>query len=186
MSDSESEQKGGKRHFQYIDPEGSPSGRYSGIKPKQAANKVYSALWRERKTKGKATTGKIKFAIRECTRGSKRKIYYYTGIRQKLDEPTEVQIQSGGGGVPKTVQYNYSNKVMKDKEATEKANAAAEKNAKDKKKSKKVAKAAPKAKSAAKSKSAKGGKKAPVKAAPKKQSKAPQKAKSDGKKKTKK
>jgi hypothetical protein len=150
-----SDSKSQKRHFQYITGDGKAIGRYSGVKPKQAANKVYSALWRERKTKGKPTTGEIRFAIRECTRGSRRKTYYYVGVREKLKKPTEVKIQSGGGD-EKTVLYKYSNKVMKDKAATDKAKERAEKEEKEAKKKGKGAKKVKKA-GGAKKKVAKAG-----------------------------
>jgi hypothetical protein len=152
-----------KRHFNFVSSSGEISGRYSGRKPKQAANKVYSALWRERKSAGKQVTGKIKFAIRECTRGSKHKTYYYVGIREKLDKPTKVPIQSGGGET-KIVKYFYSNNVMKDREATQAANAKAEKVAKEAKKTKgtknKKATSTKKKATSSKAKSSKGKSKA--------------------------
>lgn len=128
-----------KRHFNYVSADGEVSGRYSGQKPKQAANKVYSALWRARKAAGKQVTGKIKFSIRECTRGSKHKTYYYVGVRDKLDKPTKVPIQTGGGE-SKIVKYYYSNNVMKDREATASAAKAALKEKDQAKKDKKSAK----------------------------------------------
>jgi hypothetical protein len=162
-SESEAEENH-KRHFNYVSPSGEISGRYSGRKPKQAANKVYSALWRERKANGKAVTGKIKFAIRECTRGSKHKTYYYVGVREKLDTPTKVPIQSGGGET-KIVKYFYSNNVMKDREATQVANAKAEKAAKEAKKTKgKNKKTTTKKKATSKAKSTKGKGKSDAKA----------------------
>lgn len=130
------EPKTNKRHFQYIDPvSGLATGRYSGVKPKQAGNKVYSSVWRERKAAGKPLTGEFKFAIRECTRNSRRKVYYYIGKRVRLDKPTKVNIKDVDGET-KVVEYNYSNKVMKDKEATKKAAIKAKKEEKENRKNK--------------------------------------------------
>jgi len=182
MSDSDSEGSSGKRHFQYINEKGEASGRYSGIKPKQAANKVFSALWRVAKNKGNKKSGEIRFAIRECTRGSKRKTYYYKGVRQKLDEPTKVPIQAAGGE-KKMVVYNYSNKVMKDTEATKKAQQRAheeegsskkggnKKSKKGSKESKKKSSKKTEKKTTKKESTKKGGKKEATKKAAKKPTK---------------
>jgi hypothetical protein len=148
----ESPEDSQRRHFNYVSADGTVSGRYSGKKPKQAANKVYSALWRGKKSEGKAVTGKIKFAIRECTRGSKHKTYYYVGVRDKLDTPTKVPIQSGGGET-KIVKYYYSNNVMKDRDTTLAENAKATK-AKEKANKEKKATKSKKAKAAGGSKKA--------------------------------
>jgi Non-histone chromosomal protein MC1 len=169
-SQSPDAEENAKRHFNYVSSSGDISGRYSGRKPKQAANKVYSALWRERKTNNKSVTGKIKFAIRECTRGSRHKTYYYVGIREKLDTPTKVPIQSGGGET-KIVKYFYSNNVMKDREATQAANAKAEK----------VAKEARKVKGSTKNKKSGASKKKAVSAKAKSSKPKPSKAKSESK-----
>lgn len=96
------------RYFQYIDPNGVAQGRYSAMKPKQAANKIFNYLIRELKIPGKSIEGDYKFAIRECTKGSTRKTFHYVGYRQKLKEPTEIKIGS------KTIKYEYSNKVVED------------------------------------------------------------------------
>jgi hypothetical protein len=95
------------RHFQYIDSNGIAQGRYSAMKPKQVANKIFSSLIRELKISGKSIEGDHKFAVRECTKGSNKKTFHYVGSRQKL-EPIEIKIGS------QTIKYGYSNKVMKD------------------------------------------------------------------------
>ena len=60
-------------------------GRYSGKKPKQAANKALTALTKNFKEQGINTNGlKINFGVIEQTRGSKRKKYYYHGTRNTL------------------------------------------------------------------------------------------------------
>jgi len=80
-------------------------GRYAG-KPTQAAKKAFGSI-----VKRFNYTDPIVFSIRECTRGSKRKIYTYEGERVKLDKPVTIQI----GGIyteKKEIQYNYKNKVV--------------------------------------------------------------------------
>ena len=51
-------------------------GRYSGKKPKQAANKALTAMTKQFKEQGLKTNGiKMNFGVIEQTRGSKRKKY---------------------------------------------------------------------------------------------------------------
>lgn len=103
------------RYFKvFVDGEEAPHGRFSGAKPKQAANKALTSLAKALEQDGKAG-GKINFSIVECTRGSKHKKYDYSGERVKLDTPMRVQIGSGAGA--KEIVYNYSNRVMKAKSA---------------------------------------------------------------------
>lgn len=59
-----------QRFFQHITNDGICTGRYSGVDSDQAANKVFSAIYRDYKKKGDPLDGEIRFAIRECTRGS--------------------------------------------------------------------------------------------------------------------
>lgn len=96
-----------------VDNEESAHGRFSGNKPKQAANKALTSIFKAREQSGGSLTGKVKFSIVECTRGSKHKRYYYVGERVKLDTPMEVTI--GKGDNKKTIKYKFNNKVMKDK-----------------------------------------------------------------------
>jgi hypothetical protein len=99
-----------KRYFKYV-YEGEVSGRFSGNKPKQAANKALTSI-----AKGmgvNAEGAEINFSIVECTRGSKRKVYKYKGRRVKLDKPMEVLIKGKEGNAGKTIVYNYNNKVQK-------------------------------------------------------------------------
>jgi hypothetical protein len=101
------------RYFKVVYEKGQPKGRFSGTKPKQAANKALTSILKNRESDGKSTTTKIKFSIVECTRGSKHKEYNYVGERVKLDKPMEVTI--GKGANAKTIKYRYNNRVFKDK-----------------------------------------------------------------------
>lgn len=88
-------------------------GRFSGTKPKQAANKALTSILKSREKDGQGVNGKIKFSIIECTRGSKHKQYDYVGERLQLQNPMKVTI--GKGDVSKVIEYKFNNKVMKDK-----------------------------------------------------------------------
>ena len=101
------------RYFKVIVDEGDAHGRFSGNKPKQAANKALTSILKTREKDGNGTSGEIKFRIVECTRGSKHKQYKYVGQRQQLKEPMRVQI--GEGPSAKTIEYKFNNRVMKDK-----------------------------------------------------------------------
>ena len=57
-------------------------GRYSGIKPKQAASKALSAIIKKTKLK---IGEPVKYLIQECTRGSKKKKYSYVGQQAQLE-----------------------------------------------------------------------------------------------------
>ena len=107
--------EGGSRYFKVKYNNQSPTGRFSGTKPKQAANKALTSILKLREGAGESTKVKIKFSIVECTRGSKHKEYSYVGERVELDKPMEVKI--GKGPNAKTIKYRYNNKVFKDKVA---------------------------------------------------------------------
>ena len=83
-------------------------GRFTGLTPYQAANKALSKYYRETKTPKK----KIRFTIRESTRGSKRNQYSYNGQREKLKKPVEYSINDG-----RIITKNYKNKLVKIKKA---------------------------------------------------------------------
>jgi len=110
-------QSGGSktRYFKVIEGDEDPHGRFSGTKPKQAAAKALTSILRSREESGESTTGKIKFSIVECTRGSRHKTYNYVGERIELEEPMQVTI--GKGANAKVITYKFNNKVMKDKSA---------------------------------------------------------------------
>lgn len=101
------------RYFKVVIDGGDPHGRFSGSKPKQAANKALTSILKTMEKDGKDTNKKIRFSIVECTRGSRHKSYNYIGERVELQEPMKVQI--GNGNNAKVIEYKYNNKVMKDK-----------------------------------------------------------------------
>lgn len=81
-------------------------GRYRGNGPRQAAKKAFGVI-----IKKYGYDEPIIFSIKESTRNSKRKVYTYEGERCKLDKPVTLQI-GGYGDEKKTIQFNYSNKVV--------------------------------------------------------------------------
>ena len=98
-------------------------GRYSGYKPKQAANKALTSIIKDTVTNnGKNPDSingqKFTFEMIECTRGGKRKISLYEGERVKLPKPLEVVIKKNGEN--KKITYNYQNKLHKIKEDAKK------------------------------------------------------------------
>lgn len=102
------------RFFKLIDENDDSTGRFSGNKPKQAANKALTAIIKKMNTTNSDIDSigmSITFKIKECTRGSKHKEYTYTGFRQKLEEPMRVTI--GSGDEKKIIEYKFSNKVKK-------------------------------------------------------------------------
>ena len=102
-----------KRYFKLFFNDKS-EGRFCGIKPRQAANKALTSIINKLKKQGKDTEKEFRFSIIECTRGSKHKEYEYTGKREKLKNPINVQI--GGENNKKEITYYYNNKVKKFKE----------------------------------------------------------------------
>jgi hypothetical protein len=93
------------RHFKCI-YEDVVFGRFSGSKPKQAANKALTSL-----VKSHNIVDEISFSIIECTRGSKRKTHNYRGKRVKLEEPMVVNV--GSGENMKQITYNFNNDLHK-------------------------------------------------------------------------
>jgi hypothetical protein len=103
----EGEEKG--RFFKYL-YNGTVSGRFSGSKPKQAANKALTSIVKSQTETGVDLTNKmLTFSIIECTRGSKKKQYNYQGIRRALDNPIKVTIKNKD--VP--IVYKFQNKTSK-------------------------------------------------------------------------
>jgi hypothetical protein len=112
-------QKGGEvaskpnRFFKciYVNTDGEiiTTGRYSGKKPKQAASKALTGIVKNCELEGNQS---VKFLMAECTRGSKKKRYSYSGHQQELETPVEVVIKRQSGGEQKIV-YNKHNVVKK-------------------------------------------------------------------------
>lgn len=103
------------RYFKVIYNNQEAHGRFSGAKPKQAANKALTSICKSIKKSGGDPTGKqIKFSITECSRNSKHKTYNYIGEKIQLDKPIDVTIHKGKPN-EKVINYRSTNKVMKDK-----------------------------------------------------------------------
>jgi hypothetical protein len=116
--DEEPEEGDGKkknRSFKsiYVGPDGEvvQEGRYCGIKPKQAACKALTGIFKTFKLANKKSPSEIKFGVVETTRHSKHKKYWYTGGRVKLDAPVEVTIKRGSK--ENKIVYKFNNVVKK-------------------------------------------------------------------------
>lgn len=105
------------RFFKVIVGGGEPHGRFSGNKPKQAANKALTSILKtlSQTSHNSNESREIKFSIIECTRNSKHKQYNYVGQRIRLENPMKVTI--GKGIDAKVIEYKFNNRVMKDKTA---------------------------------------------------------------------
>ena len=139
-------QEGGKkrdRSFKviYVNPKGvvEMEGRYCGAKPKQAACKALTGIYKIFKEEDKPVDNEIKFGVYETTRGSKNKRYWYSGKKTELEEPIKLyqipstdgkkkycsaeRIESMGGfvkvlgeeqkSVKPSITYNFTNEVKK-------------------------------------------------------------------------
>jgi hypothetical protein len=143
------EREKGKRSFKviYEDPEGVVimGGRFCGIKPKQAACKALTGIYKIFKKANAKVSDDIKFGVYETTRGSKNKRYWYSGEKAKLETPIKLyqipsdddtkkkycsaeKIEADFGGFEKvfkmkeksvkpSIIYNFTNKVKKVKPA---------------------------------------------------------------------
>lgn len=110
-------QEGGKRkRFFKCVYEGKVHGRYSGDKPKQAANKAFTNIIRTLPEGGVGK--KVKFQMKECTRGSNQKTSTYEGERVKLDTPLKIEIKKNTDK-PKIIEYKFTNKINKVTEAVQ-------------------------------------------------------------------
>ena len=89
-------------------------GRYSGKKPKQAANKAFSSIIKEMKKNdnNEGVNVDITFTIKECTRNSLHKEYKYIGKRLLLKSPVKVTIENEDG-TSKDIVYKYHNELKK-------------------------------------------------------------------------
>lgn len=95
--------------------DGECSGRYTGVKPKQAANKAFTAIIRSNGGSESSVGKPFKFEIVECTRGCRKKSFKYEGLRVKLDNPLIVKI--GKGDATKQITYKFTNRITKEKVA---------------------------------------------------------------------
>jgi len=83
-------------------------GRYCGAKPKQAACKALTGIYKLYKKEETELEGEVKFGVRETTRNSRNKIYFYSGQRLLLDDPITLEIAEG-----KSITYKYNSIVKK-------------------------------------------------------------------------
>jgi hypothetical protein len=78
-----------KRSFKciYKDSDGNivVEGRYIGNKPKQAAAKALTTIYKDFECKNKKLEGDVKFGLHETTRNSKNKNYWYSGEKIVID-----------------------------------------------------------------------------------------------------
>jgi hypothetical protein len=106
------------RHFEVFDTKLDAKeyfGRFSAKSPKAAASKAMSSILKRRKDAGISAKGKIHFSIRETTRGSNKKVRFYTGERVKSDNPYERKDADGNV----LYSFEFVNKIYVDKEATQ-------------------------------------------------------------------
>jgi hypothetical protein len=85
-------------------------GRYCGKKPKQAAKKAHTGICKIFAKNEHEIVGQIFFAVKETTKKSNKKFYFYTGERLKLEEPLTLKMKDG-----KEITYNFDNNVKKAK-----------------------------------------------------------------------
>jgi len=90
-------------------------GRFTGLTPYQAANKALSSYYRLKLTAKQRKT-RIRFTIRESTRGSKKGEYTYHGKREKLTTPVSYPIEQPNGQV-RIITKAFKNKLTKVKKA---------------------------------------------------------------------
>jgi hypothetical protein len=84
------------------------SGKYSGIKPKQAAYKVLSYLGKLYETNKKEFPNNVKFGIYEIRKN--QKIFVYSGYRQHIDTK---QIIKNKNNEKREINFQYKNKIKK-------------------------------------------------------------------------
>lgn len=85
------------------------SGRYVGSTPMQAASKVFTYCIQHRLV---TNSTKSIIAIRECSRGSRKKIFSYECERIRLHSPSVRHIRDAYGD-NRTIQNNYMNRIKK-------------------------------------------------------------------------
>lgn len=96
----------------YTNPDGTVvmEGRYCGAKPKQAACKALTGIYKIFKKQKKQINGSIYFGVKETTRKGRGKFYWYNGERICLAKPIEVPIKDKP---EKPIVYRYNNSVKK-------------------------------------------------------------------------
>lgn len=109
-----SEKRGRSFKAIYVNPEGEVvlEGRYCGAKPKQAACKALTGIYKIFKLANNEVNGAVYFGVKETTRGGKGKHYWYSGERVTLNDPIVLSIQNG-----KVITYKFNNVVKKASES---------------------------------------------------------------------
>lgn len=77
---------------------------FFGNRPRQAASSIFSFIMKKYYKKNSEHT--VKFAIIECARDKKNRIYFYKGVRSKLIEPLHIMTNS------KKLLYSHTNSIM--------------------------------------------------------------------------
>lgn len=85
-------------------------GRFCGLKPKQAACKALTSIYKLMNTQNKNIDESVNFSLTETTKNSRHKTYHFSGERKKLDEPISIEI-IGKDGIKSTITYAYNNVV---------------------------------------------------------------------------
>jgi hypothetical protein len=101
----------------YLNPSGEVvmEGRYCGGKPKQAACKALTGIHKLFKKNAVKLSGSVNFGVRETTRNSKNKLYWYNGDRLTLKNPVKLDlgIIDEKTGKAKEIIYKYNSIVKK-------------------------------------------------------------------------
>jgi len=116
--ENEGEDNGKKHRYFKCMYGGASFGRYSGSKPKQAANKALTIIIKKNGGNTLCLNKKFKFDMVECTRNGKKKTSTYEGWREALEKPLPVKINSAKG--EKSITYRFANKLKKLKDEKKK------------------------------------------------------------------
>lgn len=106
-----------KRSFTglFIDPDNNTviGGKYYGVKPKQAAYKVLSAIYRMYKSQNKEIPNKITLGTSEISK-KEGKIYVYVGSREKTNNDNKPFIvKKNKGDKIQEIKYYFRNNIKK-------------------------------------------------------------------------
>lgn len=86
------------------------TGRFAARYPKTAAGKALTSI-RKAYLNNLPDDG-INFMLKEITRGSRKKYFYYNGKSIELKDPIKVQI-GGSGEYSRTITYKYKSEIKK-------------------------------------------------------------------------
>lgn len=88
-------------------------GTYKSVSPTNAAKKAATKLFKDEKTV-KSKKIKISFSLRETTRTSAHKVFYYTAEHIKSKKPKSIDFTDKDGNVS-TITVKFETKVYKDR-----------------------------------------------------------------------